>query len=70
MHHQCCSSHSSQRILQVYDPVKAEGQQYLYTVEDGKYRTDWYLFHEKLEGMVVVISDRRGIDLFSSSSME
>ena len=35
--------------IQAYDHRRAQGQEYLHTVEDGKFRNEWYLFHVEVE---------------------
>lgn len=58
------------KILHQYDGYKAEGQEYLFLTEEGKYKSDWYIHHFHAEGFVLVISNRRLIYLRAKTTKE
>jgi len=45
------------QVLQPYSSEKAQGQEYLHVIEEGKYRNQSYLYHVSVEGRVVLLSD-------------
>jgi vacuolar protein sorting-associated protein 13A/C len=51
------------RVLQPYNLEKSEGQELLFTIEEGKYQTDFYMFHIDIENSVIIISDNHVISI-------
>jgi len=48
---------------QPYCREKSEGQELLYTLEEGKYQKDYYMYHINIENSVIIISDNHVISI-------
>lgn len=54
----------------MYDDFKAEGQEYLYMLEQGRYRCEYYVHHLIVEGFVFLVSNVRVVYLRCRSVRE
>lgn len=50
-------------VLESYDPVKAEGQELLYVLDDGKYADNFYVYHFVEENSITLVSDAHIISI-------
>lgn len=59
-----------ERILHTYDEFKAEGQEYLHMLEQGRYRAEYYVHHLVVESFVFLVSNARVVYLRCRSVRE
>jgi len=57
-------------LLQPYNADKAKGQEYLYMIEEGKYKKEWYLFHVIVEQKIVLVSNLHVCYIRDSDKLE